>query len=201
MRLFYAPGACSLATHIVAREAGVAVTLEKMDGRTHTLADGSDYYAINPKGSVPALMLDDGQVLTEGAVLMQYLADQRPEAGLAPKQGSFERYRLQEWLNFIATDLHRGLSPLFNPKANDELKAAVKERFLQRLALVTKRLEASTWLMGTFTVADAYLFTILWWTARFELALPPSLASFMQRMEARPAVQAALTAEGLLQKS
>ena len=120
MRLFYSPAACSLSPHIVFRELGLDVKLERMDAKTHTISGGSDYYALNPKGSVPALELDDGQVLTEGAVIVQYLADLRPEAGLIPEAGTMARYRLQEWLNFIATDIHKQLSPLFNPKVNDE---------------------------------------------------------------------------------
>jgi len=200
MRLFYSPGACSLSPHIVCRELGLDVKLERMDGKTHTLADGRDYYAINPKGSVPALQLDGGELLTEGAVIVQYLADQKPEAGLAPRAGTMERYRLMEWLNFIATDLHKQLSPLYNPKVNDEGKAALKDRFVQRLGVVAKRLEQAPYLMGAaFTVADAYLFTILRWTKRFEIDLEqwPSLAAFMKRMAERPAVKAALAAEGL----
>jgi glutathione S-transferase len=185
---------------VVFRELGLDVKLERMDGRTHTLPDGSDYYLINPKGSVPALELDDGQVLTEGAVIVQYLADLKPEAGLAPRNGTMERYRLQEWLNFIATDLHKQLSPLFNPKVNDEGKASLKERFTQRLGAVAKRLDATPYLMGsTFTVADAYLFTILQWTKRFDIDLKtwPSIDAFMTRMRERPAVKTALAAEGL----
>lgn len=198
MHLYYAPGACSLATHIVAREAGIDVTLEKIDGKAHTLADSSDYYAINPKGSVPALKLDDGQVLTEGAVLMQYLADQKPESGLAPKLGSFERYRLMEWMNFIATDIHRQMSPLFNPKTNPEARAAFTERLMQRIGIVATQLGKTNFLMGSqFTVADAYLFTVLRWTKRFEIALPESLNQFMARVAERPAVKVALGAEGL----
>ena len=200
MRLFFSPGACSLSPHIVTRELGLDAKLERMDGKTHTLSDNANYYGVNPKGSVPALALDNGELLTEGAVIVQYLADQKPEAGLIPAAGTFDRYRLQEWLNFIATDLHKQLSPLYNPRVNDDGKAALKERFVQRLGVVAKRLEAGPWLMGaTYTVADPYLFTILRWTARFELDLEqwPSIVSFMSRMNERPAVKAALAAEGL----
>lgn len=201
MKLYFSPGACSLSPHIVARELGLDLQLVRMDGKTHTLADtGADYYAINPKGSVPALHLDNGQVLTEGAVIVQYLADQKPEANLIPRAGTMERYRVQEWLNFIATDLHKQLSPLYNPKVNDEGKAALKDRFVQRLGLVAKQLEAHPYLMGqTLTVVDPYLFTILTWTKRFELDLAqwPSIHAFMARMRERPAVKAALQAEGL----
>lgn len=199
MKLYFAPGACSLSPHIVTRELGLDVKLEKMDGRTHTLSDGSDYYAINPKGSVPALQLDDGQLLTEGAVIVQYLADQQPSAKLAPPAGTFERYRLMELLNFIATDLHKQTSPLYNPKLNDEARAAIKDRLVQRIGVAAKQLEGREYLMGSFTVADAYLFTVLRWMKRFEIELAqwPSLPPFMARMAARPAVKAALDAEGL----
>ena len=200
MRLFYSPAACSLSPHIVFRELGLDVKLERMDAKTHTISGGSDYYALNPKGSVPALELDDGQVLTEGAVIVQYLADLRPEAGLIPEAGTMARYRLQEWLNFIATDIHKQLSPLFNPKVNDEAKAALKGRFLQRLGVVAKQLDSVPYLMGqAYSVADAYLFTILRWTKRFDIDLKqfPSLEAFMARMQERPAVKAALAAEGL----
>jgi glutathione S-transferase len=200
MKLFYSPGACSLSPHIVARELGLDIKIERMDGKTHTYDGGKDYYAVNPKGSVPALQLDNGELLTEGAVIVQYLADQKPESGLAPRYGTMERYRLQEWLNFIATDLHKQLSPLYNPKVNDEGKAALKDRFVQRVGVVAKRLEGQPWLMGqTYTVADAYLFTILRWTKRFEIDLKqwPAVDAFMGRMMERPAVKAALAAEGL----
>jgi len=200
MKLYYAPGACSMAPHIVATEAGLKLDLVKVDIPNKKTADGADFWAVNPKGYVPALQLDSGEVLTEVGVIIQYLADQKPEAGLIPAAGTFDRYRLQEWLNFIATDLHKQLSPLYNPRVNDDGKAALKERFVQRLGVVAQRLEAGPWLMGaTYTVADPYLFTILRWTARFELDLEqwPSIVSFMSRMNERPAVKAALAAEGL----
>ena len=199
MKLFYSPGACSLSPHIVFRELNLDIELERMDGSTHTFSQGKDYYAVNPKGSVPALELDDGQVLTEGAVIVQYLADLKPESRMAPMAGTMERYRLQEWLNFIATDLHKQLSPLYNPKVNDEGKAALKARFLQRLQVVEKRLSSAPYLMDTFTVADVYLFAILRWTRRFniDLAPLPGVAAFMGRMAERPAVKAALAAEGI----
>jgi glutathione S-transferase len=200
MKLYYSPGACSLSPHIVFRELGLDVKLERIDAKTHTYAGGSDYYAVNSKGSVPALQLDDGQVLTEGVVIVQYLADLKPEAGLAPRAGTMERYRLQEWLNFIATDIHKQLSPLFNPVLNDEARASLKARFLQRLEVVAKRLEAVPFLMGpSFSVADAYLFTILRWLKRFDLELSrfPSVEAFVKRVGERPAVKAALAAEGL----
>jgi glutathione S-transferase len=197
MKLFYAPGACSLAPHIVARELGLPIQAVRLDPKTHLTSEGADYYQINPKGSVPALQFDDGEVLTEAAVIMQYLADQKPEAGLAPPAGTMPRYRLQEWLNFIATDLHKQMSPLFNPKLNDEVRTMVKDRLGVRLAIAAKRLETQPYLMGNFSVADAYLFTVLRWTKRieFDLAPWPSIGAFMKRMDERPAVQAALAAE------
>jgi glutathione S-transferase len=200
MKLYSSPGSCSLSPHIVLRELGQDFQLVKMDARTHQTESGADYYALNPKGSVPALELDDGQVLTEGAVIVQYLADKKPEAKLAPPQGTMERYRLMEWLNFIATDVHRGFSPLFNPKATDEFKKSIVERLGKRFDFVSARLEKQPFLMGaSFSVADAYLFTILRWTKRFEIDLSKwkPLQAFMDRMAARPAVQAALKAEGL----
>jgi glutathione S-transferase len=197
MKLFYAPGACSLAPHIVARELGLPIQAVRLDPKTHLTSEGADYYQINPKGSVPALQFDDGEVLTEAAVIMQYLADQKPEAGLAPPAGTMPRYRLQEWLNFIATDLHKQMSPLFNPKLNDEVRTMVKDRLGVRLAIAAKRLETQPYLMGNFSVADAYLFTVLRWTKRieFDLAPWPSIGAFMKRMDERPAVQATLAAE------
>ncbi len=200
MKLYYSPGACSQSPHIVLRELGLPFELVKMDGKTHTLPDGTDYYALNPKGSVPALQLDDGQVLTEGAVIVQYLADQKPEAGLAPKNGTLERYRLQEWLNFIATDLHKQLSPLYSPTLNPEAREALKARFSQRLGIVANQLGKADYLMGAqLSVADVYLFVILGWTKRLEIDLSkyPSLGQFQARMAGRPSVQAALKAEGL----
>jgi len=200
MKLYFSPGACSMSPHIVLREIGAPFEAERIDGRTHLTASGKNYYDINPKGSVPCLVLDDGQVLTEGAVIVQYLADHAPGASLAPKAGTMERYRLQEWLNFIATDLHKGLSPLYNPKLPDEIVRQVKERFGQRLDFVEKQLAKGPFLMGEqFTVADAYLFTIVSWGKRFNIDLGkwPALTAFMEKMRARPAVQATLKAEGL----
>jgi glutathione S-transferase len=199
MKLFYSPGACSLSPHIVSRELGLAPQLVKVDGKTHTFEGGADYYAINVKGSVPALQLDAGEVLTEGAVIVQYLADQKPESGLAPKAGSMDRYRLQEWLNFIATDVHKQMSPLFNPALNPEARTAMRARLDTRLAVVAAPLEKHEYLMGHFTVADAYLFTVLRWAPRLEVELAkwPSLTAFMARMRTREAVKGALTAEGL----
>lgn len=200
MKLYYSPGASSLFPHLVLRELGLPFELVRMVAKTHTLEDGTDYYGINPKGSVPALRLADGQVLTECTVIAQYLADQRPEAGLVPPAGTMERYRVQEWLNFIATDVHKQASPLFNPKLNDEARAALKDRLSQRLAFADARLAAAPWLMGDKPcVADFYLWVVLTWMKRVEVDLTrfPALLAFMKRVKARPAVQAALQAEGL----
>jgi len=202
MKLYFKPGVCSLSPHIVLQEIGQAVELVEVDLATKKTKDGADYWAINPKGSVPALQLDDGQVLTEGVAIVQYLADRKPEAGLAPPSGTVERYRLQEWLNYVSTEVHKGFSPLFNPKAPEEWKAVVRDTLLaQRFDFLSKRLAASKFLMGdTFTVADAYLFTVLSWTKRLSLDLAkwPALIAYQERVAARPAVQAAMKAEGLI---
>lgn len=203
MKLYFSPGACSLSPHIVLREAGYAFDLERVDLRTKQLKSGGELGEINPKGMVPALVLDDGQVLTEGPAIVQYLADQRPETGLAPKSGTMERYRLQEWLNYISTELHKGFTPLFNPQTPDDWKKVVRENLHKRFDYLSKRLEGRTWLMGEqFTVADAYLFTVLGWTrfVNMDLSPWPALVQFVERVSARPAVQDALVAEGLLKK-
>ena len=199
MKLYYKPGACSLAPHIVASEAGVALELEKVDtaaGRTET---GADFAAINPKGYVPTLRTDDGQIVTEVAVVCQVVADQKPDAGLIPPAGAFERYRTLEWLNFIATELHKGYSPMF--RGSDEVKAMSWERVSARLGVVDRVLAGHDYLQGqAFTVPDAYLFTVLNWTGRIgrDLAPWPNIVAFMARMRARPAVQKAMKEEGLL---
>ena len=202
MKLFIKAGACSLSPHIVSREVGLPVELVEIDLAAKRTKDGADYRAINPKGSVPALLMDNGQLLTEGAVIVQYLADQNPAAGLIPAAGTLDRYRLQEWLNFIATDVHKSFSPLFNPKSPDEWKAYVKETLLpMRFEVLAARLKDNDFLMGaSFTVADAYLFTVLSWAKRVEIDLAkwPPLPAYLQRIAARPAVQAALKAEGLI---
>jgi glutathione S-transferase len=201
MKLYYSPGACSLSPHIVLRELGEPVTLVKVDLKTKRTETGADYLAINGKGYVPALELDDGQVLTEGPAIVQYLADRKPQAGLAPAGGTMERYRLQEWLNFISTELHKQFSPLFAPDTPDAVKQAQQQRLANRFDWLSKQLEGKDWLLGArFSVADAYLFTVLNW-CRFlgiELAKWPVLAQYQARVAARPAVQEALRAEGLL---
>lgn len=200
MKLYYSPGACSLSPHIVLVEAGLPFEMEKVDLSAKKTEHGADYYAINPKGYVPALEMAEGGLLTEGPAIVQYLADRVPEKKLAPPNGTLERYRLQEWLNYISTELHKGFSPLFNPRASEEWKELTKERLVMRFTLAAERLAGRPYLMGeTFTVADAYLFTILRWTGHsgVDLSGLPELAAYHDRVAARPAVQAALQAEGL----
>ncbi len=201
MKLYYTPGACSLAPHIVLCELGLDHELVKVDLKTHTLPDGSDYYAINPKGYVPALELEYDQVLTEDAVLLQYLAELRPDAELLPPAGSMERWRVLEWLGFISTELHKTLGALFNPAITPEWKNAMLDRAALRLGFVNQALKGNAFLCGRrFTVADAYLFTIVSWTGfmKIDLAPWPELAAYQARMAERPAVQRAMREEGLL---
>jgi glutathione S-transferase len=201
MKLYYKPGACSLSPHIVLSELGLACELELVDLATKKTGSGGDYLGLNPKGYVPALVLDDGQLLTEGPAIVQYLADLVPEKRLAPPAGTMERIRLQEWLNFIATELHKGFNPLFNPRAPEEWKVVVRELLAKRIALVARQLEGRDYLMGAhFTVADAYLFTVLNWAgfAKLDLSPWPVLKAYSARVAARPAVKATLVAEGLV---
>lgn len=201
MKLYYSPGACSLSPHIALHEAGLAFEAIAAPTKTHKLADGTDYYSINPLGYVPLLVLDDGRQLREGPAIMQYIADQAPEKQLAPVAGSFERYKLQEWLTFIGTELHKGFSPLFTPGMPEEVKTAALTRLSARLQWVQGELAERPYLMGQqFTVADAYLFTVVGWSrlVRLDISALPRLGEFMARMRGRPAVQAALRAEGLL---
>jgi len=194
MKLFYVPGVCSLSPHIVLREMGAAFQLDKVDRKTKVSESGVNYNQLNPKSYVPALQLDDGTVLTEGASIVMYLADQKGGEKVAPKAGTKERYKLQEWLVFIATEIHKNFSPLFR-KSPDP---AFRENLIKRLDLVAGVLARQPFLLGdTFSVADAYLFTVLRWAARVEVPLPPALQQFMQRMQARPAVAEALKVEGL----
>lgn len=200
MKLYYSPGACSLSVHIVLREAGLPFSMERVDLKSKKTASGSDYRQINSKGSVPALELDDGQVLTEGPAVVQYLADLKPDSGLAPRLGTFERYRLMELLNYITSELHKGFGPLFNPNASAEWKGAAVAALAARFAWTAGFLGAKKYLMGdTFTVADAYLFTVSRWTSRFgiDLAQWPALTAYRDRVAERPKVQEALAAEGL----
>jgi glutathione S-transferase len=194
MKLFYVPGVCSLSPHIVLREMGADFQLDKVDRKTKVSEAGVNYNQLNPKSYVPALQLDDGTVLTEGASIVMYLADQKGGEKVAPKAGTKERYKLQEWLVFIATEIHKGFSPLFR-KSPDPV---FRENLTKRLDFVAGVLARQPFLLGdTFSAADAYLFTVLRWAARVELPLPPALQQFMQRMQARPAVAEALKVEGL----
>lgn len=201
MKLYYSTGACSLATHIALKESGLAFETIEVAMSTHTLADGSDYYSINPLGYVPLLVRDDGSRLHEVAVILQYVADQVPEQHLAPTCGTPERYKLQEWLNLIATEIHKGFSPLFIPELPEDAKASTKARLSARLQWIDSELSGKSYLMGeVFTVADAYLFVMQSWSKSVGLDLSAlvNLNAFASRMAARPAVQAALRAEGLL---
>jgi len=201
MKLYYSAGACSLATHIALWESGLSFETISAPTKTHRLADGTDYYSINPLGYVPLLELDDGQRLHEVAVILQYVADLVPERHLAPANGSFARYKLQEWLNFIATEIHKGFSPLFIPDLPDDAITAVKTRLSARLQWIDSALSGKNYLMGeTFTVADAYLFVVQSWSKSVGIDVSDlvNLSAFVTRTAARPAVQAALRAEGLL---
>ena len=200
MKLYFSPGACSLSPRIVLREAGLDFTAEQVDLRSKQTAGGADYRLVNPKGAVPALMLKDGAVLTEGPAIVQFLADLAPEKNLAPVAGSFERYRLIEWLNYIGTEVHKGFSPLFNRAASQEMRDAAIATLKTRFDHLARSLEGRDYLMGErFTVADAYLFTVLNWAGftGVDLAPWPVLKAFHARVGARPAVQQALTDEGL----
>ena len=200
MKLYFVPGACSMAPHIALREAGLSFDIDKMDPATRRTAQGEDYLKVNPKGSVPALRLDNGEVLTEAAVILQYIADQKPGSGLAPAAGSLARYRLAEWLNFTATEIHKQLGPFFNPKLPPEWKANQIDLLSRRFDILAARLKNHPYLMNDgFTVADAYLFTVLNWCNLFKLDLSkwPALTDYLGRIATRPAVQAALKAEGL----
>lgn len=201
MKLYFSPGACSLSPHIALREAGLSFDMVKVDLATKQVADGTDFKAINPKGYVPVLQLDDGSVLTEGPAIVQYIADQAPASKLAPAAGTLERYRLMEWLNYITSEIHKSFSPLFNPQASDELKTLVRDALVQRFDYLSTQLQGKPYLMGeTFTVADGYLFTVLGWTVptQIDLSKWPMLSAFVERIAARPAVRAAMQAEGLL---
>ena len=200
MKLYFAPGACSLSPHIVLREAGLPFETMKVSTKTKKTDDGGDYLQVNPKGYVPTLELDDGQRLTEGPAIVQYIADKAPGSKLAPANGTLERYRLQEWLNFITSELHKQFSPLFNPATPDETKKQQVARLGGRYDWLNEQLTGKDYLMGNqFTVADAYLFTVLRWSgyAGLDLAKWPAVQQYVARVAARPHVQAALKAEGL----
>ncbi|MFL6798303.1 MAG: glutathione transferase GstA [Xanthobacteraceae bacterium] len=200
MKLYFSPGACSLSPHIVLRESGAKFDLEQVDLREKKTKKGDDYWQINPKGQVPMLQLDDGTRLTEGPAIVQYIADQNPSAGLAPANGSIDRYRLQEWLTHIGTELHKTYGPLFRPTTPDAYKAISKETLASKYKNVDKHLAGKQYLMGDkFTVADAYLYTVTRWAPRveFDISSFPNIKAFMERVSARPKVQEALKAEGL----
>ena len=198
MKLFYSPGTCALSPHIVLCEAGLDFETERVDLGSKKTATGLDYNTINAKGYVPALVLDDGQVLNEGPVIVQYIADRVPDKKLAPAPATIDRLRLHEWLCFISAELHKGFGTLFNPKAPEEWKTVVKENLGKRIAYVAQQIEGKQYLMGeTFSVADAYLFTILGWAKPMHIDLSrwPAVTDYMQRVAARPAVQTAMAAE------
>jgi glutathione S-transferase len=200
MRLYFTPGACSLAPHISLREAGLNFDLEQVDLAAKKTKGGADYTKVNPKGYVPALQLDNGDVLTEAPIILQYIGDLKPESGLVPKAGTMERYRTQEWLNFVTSELHKGLGILFNPALPENARPAVVDKLGQRLDFLTAHLNGRPYLTGDkFTAPDAYLFTVLSWAPYLKVSLDkwPALQAYIERVGGRPAVQAALKAEGL----
>jgi glutathione S-transferase len=201
MKLYYSPGACSLSPHIVLNELGLPHTLEKVDFATKKTSKGVDYSTINSKGAVPTLELDDGRRLTEGPAIVQYLADLKPDSALAPRAGSFERYQLMEILNYITSELHKGFGPLFNPKISADWRAGVLANINNKFDWLADFLKGKIFVMGnTFTVADAYLFTVLGWSGHvgIDLSKWPLLAAYHARIAQRPKVQQALKEEGLL---
>jgi glutathione S-transferase len=201
MKLYYFPGACSLSPHIVLLEAGLPHTMVKIDSKTKKIEGGADYLAVNSKGAVPALQLDDGRVLTEGPAIVQYLADLKPESGLAPRAGTFERYQLMEILNYITSEVHKSFSPLFNPASSAEAKETAVTNLGKKFDWLSGFLGKKPFLLGnTFTVADAYLFTVLNWTGHVKVDLDkwPVLAEFKARIAKRPKVIEAMKAEGLI---
>ena len=200
MKLYFAPGACSLSPDIVLREAGLNFELEQVDLRTKKTKSGADFLKVNPKGQVPVLLTDDGKTLTEGPAIVQYIADQKPEAKLAPPCGSFDRSRLQEWLNFITSELHKSFSPLFAPNTPEEYKTIVKENLAKRFSVLDAHFADNEYLMGSrFSVADAYAFVVISWAKpmKIDLAKWKNLTTYLDRIAARPKVQEAMKAEGL----
>ncbi len=201
MKLYFSPGACSLSPHIILQESGLPFTIEKVDLRAKQTASGADYLGINPKGYVPALETDEGVLLTEGPAIVQYLADKVPEKNLAPAAGTMARYQVISWLNFIGTEIHKSYSPLFNPASSDDVKTGAKQNLAKRYAYVERMLDGREYLVGTqFSVADGYLFVVTNWAAHLQIDMSafPNVAAFQKRIGARPAVQQALKAEGLL---
>jgi glutathione S-transferase len=200
-KLYFSPGACSLSPHISLREAGLSFDLEQVDLGAKKTKSGADFWQVNPKGQVPVLVLDNGETLTEGPAIVQYIADQAPAAGLAPANGTGARYQLQEWLNFVTSELHKGFTPLFKPNTPDEYKKIAKDNLAARFDYLNKHLATRKYLTGdNFTVADAYAFTVIGWSKyqNIDLARWPNLVAYTERVAARPKVQEALRAEGLL---
>lgn len=201
LKLYFSPGACSLSPHIALREAGLEFTLEQTDLRSKQTKSGGDIRKDNPKGMVPVLVLDNGEVLTEGPAIVQWIADQKPGSGLAPAAGTMPRYHLMEWLNFITSELHKSYSPLFSPTVPEEYKQTVREGLAKKYTFVNEKLAGKSYLMGEqFTVADGYLFTVTNWAriVKFDLTPYPNIQAFMERVRARPKVQEAMKAEGIL---
>jgi glutathione S-transferase len=201
MKLYYSRGACSLAVHIALYEAGLSFVIEKVDSKTKAMDSGRDFRTINPNGYVPVLALDNGELLTEAGVVLQYVADQKPDSGLAPPAGTMPRYRLMEWLTFISSELHKGYSPLFKPDTPEDYKSIVRERLAPRLGYVDGKLAGRPYLMGDqFTVADAYLFVVVNWSRAMNVDLTAfkNLQQFQERVAKRPAAQSAMRAEGLV---
>jgi glutathione S-transferase len=200
MKLYFSPGACSLSPHIVLRETGIPFELEQVDNRAKKTKSGEDFWQVNPKGQVPVLQLDSGEKLTEGPVVVQYIADQKPDSGLIPPPGTLQRYHAQEWLNFITSELHKSFTPLFRPTTPDAFKEISRENLGKRFDHLDKEASGRPYLMGDkFSVADAYLYTVLRWAPRVEIDMSKwaNLTAFMERVAARPKVQEALQAEGL----
>jgi glutathione S-transferase len=200
MKLYFAPGACSLSPHIILRETGMNFDLEQVNNQEKKTKSGTDYWTINAKGQVPVLELDNGERITEGPVIVQYLADQKPSAGLVPAAGTIDRYRVQEWLNFVTSELHKSLGPIFRPTTPDAYKTISRENLGKRFDWLNKHFAGKQYLMGDkFTVADAYLFTVLRWLPRagMDVSTWPNLKAYVERVAARPKVQEALKAEGL----
>ncbi len=201
MKLFFSPGACSMASHMVLNELGIKFDTESVTLMSHTTKSGSDYYKINPKGYVPALQTDNGQHLTEGAVILQYLADQKPELNLIPRYGTFERYRCQEWLNFISSEIHKNFSPFFYESTPTETRTLLTETLSRRFEILSNHLKTNQFLMGAhYTVADAYLFTILNWSPKLKIDLTPypTLMGYVEKIKMRPATITTLKNEGLM---
>ncbi len=198
MKLYYSPGACSLSPHIVAEEAGITLDYEKVHLKTHRTETGADFYAISPKGYVPALVLEDGSLLSEGPAIVQYLADLRPESGLLPPVSAIARYRVLEWLTYVSSEMHKTFTPLFDPASSAEIKAESREKLAARFTFAGRALAGHSFLTGeTFTIADAYFYVMTSWAIFQKIAVPDIVADYRTRVTARPAVHRALKAEGL----